>query len=122
LWLTRPYLYQRVRLLDRLSMSKEILIKNFEPVQIKCDSAGNFFFNYSYGVLPKPPLSTDSAVYKTNIAGIGIKFNVNSTVKIPYTSTSISGCTNSTTCVPPQPGIILSSLRLSKPPAQFLPV
>lgn len=79
---------------------QEILIKNFEPVQIKCDSAGNFFFNYSYGVLPKPPLSTDSAVYETNIAGIGIKFNVNSTVKIPYTSTSISGCTNSTTCVP----------------------
>ncbi|MGK9172369.1 type 1 fimbrial protein [Yokenella regensburgei] len=79
---------------------QEIQIKNFEPVQIKCDSADNFFFSYTYGVLPLPVSTTDSNIYETGVAGIGIKFTVNSAVNVPYLSTSISHCAHSLSCVP----------------------
>lgn len=53
---------------------QKINLKNTPKFSIMCDAVGDFMRTENYDSHPYPPISTGSKIYKTNIAGIGVRF------------------------------------------------
>ncbi len=74
---------------------QNITLQNISSLFIKCMAKGQFLFGYDYKITPFP-LSSMNQVYKTNLAGIGIKFS-SSGNDFPF-RTNNSDCSNTTDC------------------------
>ncbi|MBV8874235.1 MAG: type 1 fimbrial protein [Metakosakonia sp.] len=68
-----------------------------DKLRVTCDITGAFQFIRDYKTLPLTETTPGSKIYKTGIAGIGIRFVNSANTKFPVTSPAI-GCEVSKTC------------------------
>lgn len=68
-----------------------------DKLRVACDNTGIFEYTRDYKTLPLTETTPGSKIYKTGIAGVGIKFVNSENAKFPVTVPTI-GCTASKTC------------------------
>ena len=75
---------------------QNINLQNIRELMVKCDTTGQFLFNYDYLVTPKPASTLNSKIYETGVPGIGIKFSA-SGQDFPSTQNN-TDCSNTDLC------------------------